>query len=60
MHGVVSAKGHFSGIPFDSLPILIRLDAIPNLRIAATKSSLVRHPKTPSSAHAKRVPRQLA
>ncbi|QAU49966.1 hypothetical protein EAS56_16670 [Bradyrhizobium guangzhouense] len=46
--------------PFDSLPILIRLRAIPNLRISAIKSSLVRHPKTPSSAHAKRVPRHLA
>ncbi|QOZ50441.1 hypothetical protein XH90_03015 [Bradyrhizobium sp. CCBAU 53338] len=47
-----------AGNPFDSVPILIRLRAIPNLRNSAPKSSLVRRPKTPSSAQETR-PREM-
>ncbi len=36
--------------PFDSAPILIRLRAVPNFKELALETSLVRQPKTPSSA----------
>ncbi|MDD1531405.1 hypothetical protein C7U92_31135 [Bradyrhizobium sp. WBOS7] len=38
-----------AGNPFDSSPILIRLPAVPNLRLSALETSLVRGAKTPSS-----------
>ncbi|QHP66535.1 hypothetical protein EI171_03335 [Bradyrhizobium sp. LCT2] len=46
--------------PFDSSPILIRLRAVPNFKEPATETSLVRQPKTPSSAIKHRAPRHVA
>ncbi|TFV47601.1 hypothetical protein E4K65_15280 [Bradyrhizobium niftali] len=46
--------------PFDSSPILIRLRAVPNFKEPATEVSLVRQPKTPSSAIKHRAPRHVA
>ncbi|QAU36798.1 hypothetical protein XH86_03110 [Bradyrhizobium guangdongense] len=56
----IDAGCPLSANPFDSSSILIRLHAIPNLTKSAQETPLVRRPKTPSSAHAKRVPRHVA
>jgi hypothetical protein len=49
-----------SANPVDSCPILIRLDAIPNIKELVIKTSLVRDRQTRSSALESGLPRHVA